>query len=302
METYEASSGESITDNMKITIIVQRAPKDLRERVQLQEFTTFVTFRSKIEQYIHTVRLWSGSGTTTEPVPMDVSSINVLKGSGKAKGKGKDKGKDHFKGGKFGGKTEFFPGYCDHCWGYGHKKAQCKKINLPSPGAGKDKGGKGRGKGKERYGKGKDGGIHEVFQDDADRGSGGVMTIIGAEEENFVYGISGSGQLDGEQDKNLEFMVDSGAFTHVVPTTEERGRVVHGKQMRLRTANGEELQHAGTMEMDLPVKGKLKDEKTAVQATRCNVNRVLLSAGRLCDQGYEITLQREGGKNEKFRR
>ena len=90
VENYEASSGEELTDNMKAGIVIQAAPREIREKLQLQDFATYSNLLSRIEHYIHTIRVWSsGSGDT--PLPMDVGQVASLsKGGGGKKG---DKGK-----------------------------------------------------------------------------------------------------------------------------------------------------------------------------------------------------------------
>ena len=116
VENYEASSGEEFPDNMKVAIVIQAAPREIREKLQLQNFATYSNLHSRIEHYIHTMRVWSsGSGDT--PLPMDVGQVaSLLRGGGKKgdKGKGK-KGQSKDKGKGFSAAPTQFDGYCNGC-------------------------------------------------------------------------------------------------------------------------------------------------------------------------------------------
>ena len=125
---------------MKVAIVIQAAPRELREELKLQDFSTYQTLHSRIEHYIHTMLVWSsGSG---EPPPMDIGAIAQLtkgkkgdKGAGKHKGKTKDagKGKDN--------QTTAFEGYCNHCGKWGHRKSDCWSNANATKGAEKGKSG-----------------------------------------------------------------------------------------------------------------------------------------------------------------
>ena len=62
VETFENASGEELTDNMKVAIVIQAAPKEIREKLQFQDFSTYHLLHTRIEHYIHTMRVWSSTG------------------------------------------------------------------------------------------------------------------------------------------------------------------------------------------------------------------------------------------------
>ncbi len=85
------SSKESLSDTMKIAIVIQAAPRGIREKLQLQDFATLEAFRSRMEHYIHTMRVWSAQGD--QPMPMDIGAVNELKEKhGKGYGSGGEDG------------------------------------------------------------------------------------------------------------------------------------------------------------------------------------------------------------------
>ena len=82
---------------------------------------------------------------------MNGAIVVLTKGKGKGKGaaKGDSRAMKGFHSKSAGKGGEAFDGYCHHCGGYGHRKAQCKHLDLEMAAKGKGKGkGKGRDKGK----------------------------------------------------------------------------------------------------------------------------------------------------------
>ena len=152
VETYEASSGEDLADNMKVALVIQAAPREIREKLQLQDFTSFNNLRGRIEHYIHTTRVWANN-SASDPTPMDIGAVGQLsrskykgdKGSGKQPKGGKPQ--DGGKGGK-GGKPQKpppFEGYCNGCGKWGHKKSERWSESTKNPKGkadGKGKGGR----------------------------------------------------------------------------------------------------------------------------------------------------------------
>ncbi len=124
VKTYEASSGDLLSDSMRISIVIQAAPPDIREKLQLHDFGPFGAFKAKIEQYIHTLCIWS-----SEPAPMDIGALWAKGGSKQKGGKSSSsknfeaKGKDGKKSGK--GLKKPFEGYCSKCGKRGHNKSEC---------------------------------------------------------------------------------------------------------------------------------------------------------------------------------
>jgi hypothetical protein len=146
VDTNESSSGELVSESMKIAIEIQAAPSDIREKLQLRDFKTPLDFESKIEQYINTLCVWSSG---SEPQPIDIGTVGGFNKGGKGNGNGKGKGKDkNFSQQMYHVKSAAkFTGTCHPCGKPSHKKDDCwrntEKQDDKKGGRGGEKGSKG---------------------------------------------------------------------------------------------------------------------------------------------------------------
>ena len=111
---YQKCSGQDVSDDLALSILVKCLPAAIRQHVQLQitDSHSYSDIKAFVQTYEMTTSTWStarvhnelgvvGSASTSGPTPMEVDAV-TWKGSGKGKfgkdgnrgkGKGKDKGK-----------------------------------------------------------------------------------------------------------------------------------------------------------------------------------------------------------------
>ncbi|CAK0847992.1 unnamed protein product, partial [Prorocentrum cordatum] len=148
---YVDQSGEAVSDNVRASVLLERAPDPYREVLRQAPEEVGLTFgaaRSHIRGYYNQGRTFTRVPDVGGVVPMQVGAFRAGLPSGKASGKGKthksdksggksgkfQKGKDSKTksrardGGKHGkSQTEYFDGECGYCCKWGHKRADCRK-------------------------------------------------------------------------------------------------------------------------------------------------------------------------------
>lgn len=152
-EEYDKVSKETLSDSVKLSVLLRCLPTQLRTQLQLgmDDSATYDTLREKALAYDRTQATWSPSVIHKEldvaqPLdtsgPMEVDRISKGKGKEKgknSKGKGKEKGKDKGKGkgksdgkgkgfetkGKGKGKDKMPKDMCKECYGRGHWSKEC---------------------------------------------------------------------------------------------------------------------------------------------------------------------------------
>ena len=93
-----------------------------------------------------------------------------------------------------------------------------------------------------------------------------------------------------------DLLLDSGCHTHVTTLDDDRGPTVAGDVPPLRVATGKPLETNGKIQVDLTVDGKdAAGQQMRMKMIRCNVTRALVSVGQLCEEGYSIAMNKNGG-------
>ena len=135
-----------------------------------------------------------------------------------------------------------FNGYCNHCWSWGHKRQDCRKLTAERKGGGKDsKGGKDpKGKGKDKggswrtkgYGKGGCGGGKSYGKDyggKGGKGPGAVAYNIDGDQGGydggwghndnswFSFMLAGDVYLNDDKDENMIFGLEDTVLVPEVP-------------------------------------------------------------------------------------
>ena len=209
---YQKCSGEDVSDDLALSILVKCLPNHIRQHIQLQmsDSSTYASVRSYVMSYEVVTASWSTSKVHTElgvvgsyaspgnsgPSPMEIDAVTWKgkgkskgkDGKGKSKGKGKDgkgkggspwsakgkgKSKDFSKGKSDGsGKGSYQSGYqkldpnqCAYCFKFGHRKADCRKMQSDKAAGGVRQ-------------------VHETNGDSVDDSSNAVSSNTGASSSN----------------------------------------------------------------------------------------------------------------------
>ncbi|CAK0808372.1 unnamed protein product [Prorocentrum cordatum] len=148
---YVDQSGEAVSDNVKVSVLLEHAPDPYREVLRQAPEEVKLTFgaaRSHIRGYYKQGRTSTHVPDVGGVVPMQVDAVRARLPNGMASGEGKthksdksggtsgrsQKGKDSKtqSNGRDGGKhgnnqPEVFDGECGYCGKWGHKRADCRK-------------------------------------------------------------------------------------------------------------------------------------------------------------------------------
>ena len=306
IEKWEQASGGDLDDQVKITVLMSRAPLAIRSFLQLQGITTYTRLREILVGYFISQLKFTDplAGLTTGTVPMQVDAL-TQKG-GKAKGKGKDKGKDR-------GKEVT----CYHCGRKGHYKNECW-YNAEAKHSSGDQDPKGKGKGKAK-GKGKKHGIVNQLTDEvqslketivslgrkssaseATASSSGTLTVQSllrrtdhvvddasqehtawAAEDGYVVAISGEDMRE-QWYVATHVLADNAADESVCPRWfAPEVPIVPCDDPMLRTANESRLQHLGQKTVTLEDKN---GKRLTVVFKVCDVHGPILSVGRFTEK------------------
>eukprot|EP00435_Cladocopium_sp_Y103_P027470 s353_g6.t1 len=143
---YEVQSNETISDAMKVAVLMRHAPSSVRSGLRTastQVGTDYERAKKFIRDFLQSGQFYGTKGEVKDdggPAPMDVGALYSQDSKGGKSSKGKDKGKKSTnKGGKFdkgyGSKgkgqdtsKKKFNGECSHCGKWGHKKADCRIL------------------------------------------------------------------------------------------------------------------------------------------------------------------------------
>ena len=271
---YEHQSGEKVSDNIKVGIVLQRI-KDERIKMHLQlnasRLTTYAELRVELREIQFAMRQWNTTGGA-----MEVDA--VFKGKNKGKGKsGKDKGhkgvskdssKSKGKGSKDGsGKSSekgaqgrgkgAFQGYCNQCGKWGHRKADCYSKKG-----------------------------HEKTQQQEVQGSVSLVENYqgwdeGHEDGKWVFAVV----AEANEGKGM-LLVDSGAAVHVCPRWYVGSRSIEkSERLDLRSANGEPIVSYGAVEV--PVQCS-RDVVARIKFNVADVAKPILSVSKLIEKGYNV--------------
>jgi len=309
LKKYEsASETEDLPDGVKRALLLSGLPEPLATHIQMngKVLDTFKKVRYAVEEYLRTKRVWSAdflvsASSNDGPAPMDIGA--VTKGKGKSWGK-KGTGKGHPEHKGHDGEKGGFQGKCHGCGQYGHKQAECPR----------------RGKGpKGHEGKGKRQGVHHMDEEipdgsregnadagwnNTDAGRGGsdqaaaeVGAVLptgdqGQPSQGWVLQVTDEKQKRSQtSEKIFEILVDSGAYTHVAPldfaehierdTTEEI--FAYGP-------DGRRLRSYGVAYVPL----YLGDVLCMMPFVIMNVQKVIMSVGRMCSSGCTVNFAPSG--------
>ncbi|CAK0881954.1 unnamed protein product, partial [Prorocentrum cordatum] len=154
---YVDQSGEAVSDNVRVSVLLEHAPDPYREVLRQAPDEVKLTFgaaRSHIRGYYNQGRTFTHVPDVGGVVPMQVDAVRAQLPNGKASGKGKthksdksggksgrnQKGKDSKTkskgrdGGKHGkNQTEYCDGECGYCGKWGHNRASCRKGKADDP-------------------------------------------------------------------------------------------------------------------------------------------------------------------------
>ena len=116
------------------------------------------------------------------------------------------------------------------------------------------------------------------------------------DDSEYIFALTTAAQEAGNQ-APWDLLLDSGCHTHVTTYDDDRGPAVEGERVPpLRVATGKPLNTNGQIEVDLTVDGKsAAGQKMRMKMIRCDVTRALVSVGQLCEEGYSIAMNANGG-------
>ena len=290
---YERLTTKHFDPELKMAVVLQRAPDGLRQHLQLSAHTfgnDWDRMRNVIEMYLQTRRVWqSGQG----PAPMEVdylgsrgakghASKGSTKGSqhqGQSKGSGDGKGSLP-KGGKKGsgkGSTDMSQIECHHCGKKGHYARDCWSRASSWGSKPHQAGGKGR------------------------KGARSVETAGEMADEPEVSGIWEVMCLTDShpsKDSPTMLLVDSGAFSHCCsPDFAPSSPVVPDPSLKaVFTASGAQLQPSGRKNVSFTLGNGLN---VTISFIVLPVRRPILSVSALVEKGWGVCFSTSGGTLSK---
>ncbi|CAK0865232.1 unnamed protein product [Prorocentrum cordatum] len=303
---YVDQSGEAVSDNVRVSVLLEHAPDPYREvlRQAPEEVKlTFAAARSHIRGYNNQGRTFALVPDVGGVVPMQVDAVRAQMPNGKANGKGKtyksdksggksgryQKGKDSKTKSKArdGGKhaknqTEYFDGERGYCGKWGHKRADCRKKKADDSK--------------------KEPGHTRAVQGDASSSSvqqpadGTVKAALGyfdGKLDGWVFAVTA--QPTGQVAKvGGSILIDSGSDDHLcrhrfVPEAPISAAV---GAPRLFDVQQRPLPTAGLKGVQMAIKEGITATADFLVA---DVNDDLLSMGQLLRQGFRFNLSLEDG-------
>ncbi|CAK0863635.1 unnamed protein product, partial [Prorocentrum cordatum] len=303
---YVGQSGEAVSDNVRASVLLERAPDPYREVLRQAPEKVKLTFgagRSHTRGYYNQGRTFTHVPDVGGVALMQVDAVRAQLPSGKASGKGKthkagksggkpgryEKGKDSKTKcrGRDGGKcaknqTEYFDGERGYCGKWGHKRADCRKKKADDSK--------------------KEPGHTRAVQGDATSSSGqqpadGTVKAASGYYDGKPDGraFAVTAQTGGKTTKaGGPILIDSGSDDHLC-----RHRFVPEAPI---SAALDAPRHCDVQQRPLPtagLKGVEMAMKEGITATAdflvADVNDDLLSMGKLLRQGFRFNLSLEDG-------
>lgn len=153
MREYENRFDKHVDADLKVGIVLELAPTNVREHIHVNSDSTTLTYESVRERIVNYLEAKTGDQDESQAMDVDALTkrLNALekgKGKGKKGKKGKGKGKEFGKGKKGDGESkdgnkngkgkgqqnvasgkgsgsDKINGYCSICWGWGHPARIC---------------------------------------------------------------------------------------------------------------------------------------------------------------------------------
>jgi hypothetical protein len=301
LSAYEKIFQTKVDADAKMGALLQMLPEVLREHLYMNadRYSNYDAMRAAAVLYLEEKQ--DRNGTADENVPMEVETrlLALEKGKGKGKkgksykdGKGKDgKGKGKAKDGKGKGKESKdgkapvkFEGYCNGCWKWGHRLADCwakpKQLTVLE-GA------------ENEVGEDPTGQL-TVLERHEDTGPAmpWLLALTAAEEGNAVLAMENS-STTGRRERVLLDCCSAGSLC---PPRLESKAIRPSKASTYKSATGGVLHTRGrqmtTMRTVLDNALVAHDFEVARQDYQPNV--LIMSAGNLTSTGYRIVLDDEG--------
>ncbi|CAK0870594.1 unnamed protein product [Prorocentrum cordatum] len=306
---YVDQSGEAVSDNVRVSVLLEHAPEPYREvlRQAPEEVKlTFAAARSHIRGYYNQGRTFTHVPDTGGVVPMQVDAVRVGPHGGKSHGKSGKTGKMD-KSGKAGknvkgckdsktksknrdgkqghgkGQSDYFDGECGYCGKWGHKRADCrkKKADEAKKETGNTRAVQGDGSASSSGQQQSEGGVRAAsgYYDGV---PDGWVVAVSAATSGQVAKVGGSILIDSGSDDHLcrhKFVPEA-----PVNSATDAPRLFDVQQRPLPTA--------GLRGVEMTMQEGIKATADFLVA---DVNDDLLSMGKLLRQGFRFNLSMEDG-------
>ena len=303
VQRYNMTSGETLSGQVEKATILRTLPEPLKSHllVNAQRFTNGAEVRTAVRDYLMARREWRPPTAMTRErdtsSPMDVDEVTWRWKGGNSKGKGKDKGK-HSKG-KGKGKDKDKDGKgkskkdteCWWCGKRGHTQRDCWEKQAGRPRVARpDK-------------------VQEVLeQQESESVSSSSVAVISNLTQNldgWVFEISRTVtpimkticSVSGNLEETYVWL-DSACYDHVCGSSfaKDCGIIRNdefSRQTDIRAANGSSMQHLGVRTVRMQTVCDHQNLQITFQVL--NVERPLISVGKLAKDGCEINFDGTGG-------